>query len=645
MSNESRFPAWAWWIISVITILAVSILIFSVVLGIRAGQQQIEIQRRQQIGISLQQAMDLQADGNLQGAFEHYQKILVLDPSNDLAQQGIKNLLTLAASGTPLSAQPVVQAPPASNVPATTVAPTPDALLAVTAPATVQAVAVATLPATASAAATVISDWDTAQNAIRAGRWQEALNSLLALQQIDPTYRAAEVTNQLFGAYTSLAVEKDNEDNLEGALQLYEKALLLRPTSAATLRERSLIAQYLDVLTYTDVDMARTIELLENLYTADPQYRDVEQRLQDAHKAYGDELASDEQWCLAVDEYESALSVVNRPELAQKRDAAQQQCSQFGNVAATTAAGAALTATLSGGLTPGSSAVAPLPPAVVAGGGAPATGAPAIGRILYSVTDPVAGRTQIMAQAVGKGTAAQLLLPDAAQPAMRTDGARLAFRNLKGNAAGISSFDPDTGLTLRFTEYAEDSAPSWNPAGSRIVFASNREGDRLWRIFLVWAETNGGIDTLGLGEAPSWSPVADSIALRGCDQSGNGCGLWTMTSNGGSRSPLTTVPDDNRPAWAPDGSFVTFMSSGRDGNFEIYRVEVATRQVTRLTDSPAVDSLPTVSPDGEWVAFVSNRDGGWKLWAVPSAGGTASVIAPIVGDMSKWLEQGLQWTY
>ena len=40
MSNESRFPAWAWWIIGLVTILAVSILIFSVVLGIRAGQEQ-----------------------------------------------------------------------------------------------------------------------------------------------------------------------------------------------------------------------------------------------------------------------------------------------------------------------------------------------------------------------------------------------------------------------------------------------------------------------------------------------------------------------------------------------------------------------------------------------------------------------------
>lgn len=228
---------------------------------------------------------------------------------------------------------------------------------------------------------------------------------------------------------------------------------------------------------------------------------------------------------------------------------------------------------------------------------------------------------------------------------MRSDGTRLAFRNLKGNMAGISSFDPGTGLLLRFTEYAEDSVPSWNGAGSRIAFSSNREGDRLWRIYVVWAETNGATGTLGFGESPSFHPTADLIAFRGCDQSGNGCGLWLVNSSGGSRRPLTTVPDDNRPAWSPDGSFVAFTSSGRDGNFEIYRVDVGSGQVTRLTENSAIDVLPAVSPDGAWIAFVSNRDGSWKLWAVPSAGGPATVIAPVVGDMSRWLEQAVQWTY
>jgi Tol biopolymer transport system component len=116
-----------------------------------------------------------------------------------------------------------------------------------------------------------------------------------------------------------------------------------------------------------------------------------------------------------------------------------------------------------------------------------------------------------------------------------------------------------------------------------------------------------------------------------------------MRSSNGERTALTTVQADNRPAWAPNGSAVVFMSDGRDGNMEVYRADVATGQVTRLTDSAAIDGLPAVSPDSRWVAFVSNRDGGWKIWAVPLTGGAAQPLAPIAGDLGNWSEQGLQW--
>ena len=83
----------------------------------------------------------------------------------------------------------------------------------------------------------------------------------------------------------------------------------------------------------------------KHLYTEDPQYRDVEARLQDAHAAYGDQLAEQQQWCLALNEYESALSVRNQVDLAQKRNAAQVQCDQVGNLALAPDANGDLTAT------------------------------------------------------------------------------------------------------------------------------------------------------------------------------------------------------------------------------------------------------------------------------------------------------------
>lgn len=660
MQHESRFPVWMWWIVGAITILAVSILIFSVVLGVRAGQQQVEVQRRQQIGISLQRATDLQAEGSLAAALDEYQKVLVLDPNNAIAQQGIRNLLALASSGTPLAAPatPVPAAPPAA-VPAEATAATVPAQTATSplvtpagmpgatpAGATPVQTAVQTPVQTpgATARAAVAGYWETAQKAAKAGRWQEVLKNLRLVRDADPAFQPQVVTAQLFDAYVNLALEKDNADDLEQALQLYDEALRLQPGALGIQRERNLIATYLDVLTYSDADWPRAIELLAELYADEPDYRDVEDRLQEAHTLYGDQLVAAEDWCAAADEYAAGLLVAPSSVLNQKQLAAQTQCDLPGAVVAR----GVVTATRGAPV----AAASPLPQTaggegveVDTGADTGAGAAPAIGRIFYSARDIVTGRNQIMVVAPGKGTASQSVVDEASQPAMRGDGGRLAFRNLRRDQGGLSTFDPATSMTLRFSQFPEDSLPSWNPQGSRLVFASNREGDRLWRVYVMWAETDGGTDTLGLGEAPEWHPAADQIVFRGCDQSGNACGLWTMTSGGTSRAPLTSVPADDRPTWAPDGSFVAFMSNGRDGNYDIYTVDPTTRAVTRLTDSPAVDVLPAVSPDGAWVAFASNRDGGWKLFAVPSSGGQARLLGPVLGDMSSFLEQGMQWTY
>lgn len=634
MTHDSRFPAWAWWIIGAITILAVSILIFSVVLGIRAGQQQIEVQRRQQIGISLQRATDLQADGELQAALDEYQKVLLLDPSNEIAQQGIKNLLALAAAGTPVASEQVSAGQTSDAAPAATHASTSP--LSVPAAATRDAVVAAGQASpTETPQSTLDIYWENAQTAIKAGRWQEALNNLTILQQLDGNYKTKDVRDQLFTAYVNLALEKDNIDNLEEALLLYDKALALRPTAADIHRERDLIDMYLEVLTYSDVDWERTLPVLEEIYSEEPDYRDVGERLQEAYSAYARQLAEAGKWCSAYDQYKAALSLATSPELIQQRDDAETQCSLVGD-AGPGATPVTARATITGDVTAAGELATDVEP--INGEG------PAGGRIYYSSVDTVTGKNQIMMLNLAKNTPAQLVVEEGAQPAMRGDGMRLAFRNVRRDMAGLSSYDPGTGLLLRFSQYAEDSLPSWNPLDNRIVFASNREGDRRWRIYTMWADVNGATDTLGYGQSPAWHPTADQIVFRGCDESGNRCGLWTMSGSGTSAAPLTNVPADDRPRWSPAGDFVVFMSNGRDGNVEIYRVDTVTREITRLTDNSAIDALPVVSPDGQWVAFVSNRDGSWKLYAVPSDGGPVQLIGPVAGDLGDYAQQGLEWT-
>ncbi len=65
--------------------------------------------------------------------------------------------------------------------------------------------------------------------------------------------------------------------------------------------------------------------------------------------------------------------------------------------------------------------------------------------------------------------------------------------------------------------------------------------------------------------------------------------------------------DRSVPAFSPDGQRIAFRSN-RDGNREIYTMNVDGSRVTRITDHPADDADPAFSPDGQRIAFRSNRD-------------------------------------
>ena len=103
--------------------------------------------------------------------------------------------------------------------------------------------------------------------------------------------------------------------------------------------------------------------------------------------------------------------------------------------------------------------------------------------------------------------------------------------------------------------------------------------------------------------------------------------LW-LVSKSGEWSRLTTGPAwDREPAWAPDGSSIVF-SSDRAGNFDLWRVAVgangAAAEPERLTSSPLPDGQPTVARDGR-VIFVRGRLGAAVLWVRQPNGAEAKL--------------------
>jgi len=265
------------------------------------------------------------------------------------------------------------------------------------------------------------------------------------------------------------------------------------------------------------------------------------------------------------------------------------------------------------------------------------------GTIYYSATDS-SGADNIYWVAADGYVEPELVVSGGRQPAHQPNGDRLAFKSVADSALGIGGIDGAGQNRTLFSSNPEDSVPSWNPGGDRIIFTSNREGDRDWRLYVTWPESGGAFYQLGRGADPDWHPTRDLIVFKGCDDFGARCGLWTMATGGTARQPLTDNPSDSRPRWSPDGQTVVFMSAERHGNWELYAVDAGGGEARRLTNDPASDGLPAISPDGQYVAFLSSRGGSWGVWAMPLRGGEAELVVRLDSPLPDWLAQGLSWT-
>jgi Tol biopolymer transport system component len=78
---------------------------------------------------------------------------------------------------------------------------------------------------------------------------------------------------------------------------------------------------------------------------------------------------------------------------------------------------------------------------------------------------------------------------------------------------------------------------------------------------------------------------------------------------------------DVSPAWSPDGTRLAFVSY-RDGNPEIYLLDLRSSQLRNLTNYPGSDSSPVWSPDGTTIAFETLREGYWGIWLAELETGT-----------------------
>ncbi|HEY3964145.1 MAG TPA: hypothetical protein VGM05_06285 [Planctomycetaceae bacterium] len=174
---------------------------------------------------------------------------------------------------------------------------------------------------------------------------------------------------------------------------------------------------------------------------------------------------------------------------------------------------------------------------------------------------------------------------------------------------------PDGSARRPLTENVDDpgeNSPAWSPDGKRIAFSALRDGRN--RIYL--RDSDGKNEACLTPDAslaedyehPTWSPDAKTIAFCAYPGDRKNAHICVMSAAGADQRQLTFGNHyDWSPCFSPDGRRIVFEST-RDGNREIYTINVDGSNPVNLTTNSQTDHHPACSPDGRRIAFMTRRD-------------------------------------
>ena len=157
--------------------------------------------------------------------------------------------------------------------------------------------------------------------------------------------------------------------------------------------------------------------------------------------------------------------------------------------------------------------------------------------------------------------------------------------------------------------------PGLSPKGDRLAFISDR--DMLIDLWiknetgevnrLVKGQRSGTFESLRfLSSTVSWSPDGEKIALS--VKTGGKEGIYILDSNSGDIVKKIFPPVDGTqgPSFSPDGTQLVF-SGYHSGQSDLYIYDLMTDDLTMLTNDRYADRDPTWSPSGNTIAFSTDR--------------------------------------
>jgi eukaryotic-like serine/threonine-protein kinase len=197
--------------------------------------------------------------------------------------------------------------------------------------------------------------------------------------------------------------------------------------------------------------------------------------------------------------------------------------------------------------------------------------------------------------------------------AISPDGKRLAMDISSGNRRDIWVYEWERDTLTRLTFSGDQNySPVWTPDGQRIVYASAEKG-----------------------AVPN---------LR-----------WIRADGAGDAQPLTESKDPQYPwSWSPDGKTLAFFQQNPGTGYDIMTMSVEGSeksgwkpgQPKPFVSTPFMETYPSFSPDGRWIAYTSDESGPFEVYVRPFPGpGGKWEISTDGGRMPEWSRNGKEFFY
>ena len=220
------------------------------------------------------------------------------------------------------------------------------------------------------------------------------------------------------------------------------------------------------------------------------------------------------------------------------------------------------------------------------------------------------------------------------------DGSNIYIINADG-----SNIKKLTESSTRAPEYEifNNFAPVWSPDGTRIAFFSDRdyqERNDLWFSEEIYVMNADGSDqtrvtygTVWDRHHQAWSPDGMKIAFTS-DRDGN-LEIYSVDLNTGYEKNLTNDSGaDGEASWSPDGRKIVF-SRYTNWNDDVWIMNADGNNQRNLTNNSAEDYCPRWSTDGKSIFFCSNRDGTGRIYIMNADGSNqTNLTSDFNGDIS-----------